>query len=196
MSIKTIFVLESSWDPKNPLENASVMPFIIEFAKQRKIKAYYQVFTDKKSFCHWIEEFNKVSTTSSLLYIASHGNKGSLNALNGGINRSTIVSTIKKAKNFRYVHFGSCLFGNKANLNLILTKSKHLQWAAGYNKTVDWVTSTIFDILLWGRITTREEHEKNMKTQTIVKDIAENQAAGLVSELGFEYVYRYGKSIF
>lgn len=196
MLIKTIFVLESSWDAQNPLKNSSVMPFVKEFAEQRGIKAYYQVFTDSKSFCHWIQEFNKVKTTSSLLYIAAHGYKGSLYALNGGIKRGTIVNAIKKAKNIRYVHFGSCNFGNKANLKLILTKSKHLQWAAGYNKSVDWVTSTIFDILLWGRVTTREDHEKNKKTQTIVKDIAENQAAGLVAELGFEYVYRYGKTIF
>lgn len=196
MHIKTIFVLESSWDAKSPLENSSVMPFVEEFAKQRGIKAYYQVFTDKRSFSHWINEFNKVKTASSLLYIASHGNRGSLHALNGGIKKTSIITALKKANNIKYVHFGSCLFGNKENLQIILKKCNHFQWAAGYNKSVDWVTSTIFDILLWGRITTREEHEKSKKTQTIVKDIAENQAAGLVSELGFEYVYRYGRNIY
>jgi hypothetical protein len=196
MHINTIFVLESSWDKENPLKISSVMPFVSEFAKQRGIKAYYQVFTDTRSFSHWINEFNKVATPSSLLYIASHGNRGSLYALNGGIKRGSIVNALAKAKNIKYVHFGACLFGSSENLNLILKKCKHFQWAAGYNKSVDWINSTLFDILLWGRITTREDHEKSKKTQTIVKDIAENQAAGLVSELGFEYVYRYGKNIY
>jgi hypothetical protein len=196
MHINTIFVLESSWDKENPLSNSSVMPFVSEFAKQRGIKAYYQVFTDTKSFCHWINEFNKVATSSSLLYIASHGNKGSLIALNGGIKRGSIISALAKAKNIKFVHFGSCLFGNRGNLLLILKKCKHFQWAAGYNKSVDWINSMLFDILLWGRITTREDHERSKKTQTIVKDIAENQAAGMVADLGFEYAYRYGTSIF
>jgi hypothetical protein len=196
MHIKTIFVLESSWDDKNPLENSSVWPFVSEFAKQRRINAYYQVFTDRKSFCHWVNEFNKKANSASLLYIASHGGTGVLYGVNGGIKRTSIINAIKKARNLKYVHFGSCLFGNRDNLESILKKSKHIQWAAGYNKSVDWITSTLFDILLWGRITVREDHEKGQKTHTIVNHIAEKQAAGLFTELGFEYVYRYGNTIY
>ena len=39
-------------------------------------------------------------------------------------------------------------------------------------------------------------HEKNKKTQSIVRDISENQAAGLASELGFEFVYKNGKKVY
>jgi hypothetical protein len=62
----TIFVLESSWDNENPLEHSSITPFIYQFAKQRGIKAHHQVFTDSKSFVHWIKEFNKVSQSPIL----------------------------------------------------------------------------------------------------------------------------------
>ena len=194
--IKTIFVLESTWNASEPLESSSVMPFVSEFAKQRNIKAYHQVFTDAKSFCHWINQFNKEKKPSALLYIASHGNHGSLHGLQGHIKRGTILNALKKAKNIRFLHFGSCLFGNEQNLKSILRSSKHIQWAAGYSKSVDWVDSTIFDVLLWGRISNRDAIKKNIKTQTIVKDIVEEQVSGLVKELGFEYVYRYGSNIY
>jgi len=195
---KEIFVLESSWDANNPLEHSSIMPIVSEFAKQRNIKSYHQVFTDAKSFNHWIAEFNKSNKNGSLLYIASHGNRGSLHALNGGIKRNTVISALRKAKNIKYVHFGSCLFGNQENLKLILKTSKHIHWVAGYNISVDWVDSTLFDILLWGRITPsgRFDEHKNTKTHTIVKDLVENKVEGLVKELGFQFAYRYGTTIF
>ena len=195
---KEIFVLESSWDSKDPLVHNSIMPFVAEFAKQREMKAYHQIFTDSRSFKHWITEFNKSNKNGALLYIASHGNKGSLHALHGGINRNTVVSCLKSARNIKFVHFGSCLFGNQENLRLILKKSKHIQWVAGYYKSVDWIDSTLFDILLWGRITPsgRANEQKNTKTHTIVKDIVENQVQGLAKELGFNFAYRYGQTIF
>ena len=37
--------------------------------------------------------------------------------------------------------------------------------------------------------------EKNIKTHTIVKKIIKHQMTGMVKELGFKFVYRYGKSL-
>lgn len=193
--IKTIFVLESTWNSENPLENCSVMPFVSEFAKQRNIKAYHQVFTDSKSFAHWVKHFNKAASSSSLLYIAAHGNSNSIEGLQGHIKSVTVLDALKKAKNIKYLHFGSCLFGGEINLKWILKNAKHFHWAAGYNKSVDWVDSTLFDILLWGRISARDEESKNIKTHTIVKDIVDNQVSGLTETLGFTYCYRYGTKI-
>jgi len=196
--IKKIFVLESSWDSNNALEHHSVMPIINELSKQRNIKAYHQVFTDAKSFRHWVDCINRNSTSGSLLYVAAHGNKGSLSGVNGGINRSTVVNSIAKAKNIGFVHFGSCLFGNIENLELIMKKSRHLSWVAGYRKSVDWVDSSLFDIFLWSRISHvgRLNAGQNLKTHTIVKEIIGQQVNGMVKELGFNFVYRYGDKVF
>jgi len=195
---KTIFVLESSWDKENPLQHSSIMPIIYEFAKQRGVKAYHQVFTDSRSFVHWINEFNQVSNSSTLLYIAAHGSKDCLYGTISGIKKTTILNALKKAKDIQYIHFGSCLFGNINNLKEVLKKAKHFHWAAGYKKSVDWVDSTLFDILLWSKITPggRSDEQKNVKTHTLVKALIENHAKGLADELGFEFAYRYGDIIF
>ena len=196
--IKSIFILESSWNSDAPLQDYSVLPIINEFAKQRDIKIYHKVFTDGKSFKHWVEKYNRECSRGSLLYIAAHGNKGSINGLNTRINfNSTVVNTIKQAKNIQFVHFGSCLVGGTENLIFLIKKAKHISWAAGYNKSIDWVDSSLFEILLWSRITPngRNEKDKNVKTHTLVSNIIENEVKGLTKEFGFNFVYRYGTKI-
>ena len=189
--------MESSWDQEDPFQHYSLMPIVSEFAKQRKIETYHKVFTDAKSFKHWIETYNNLCKGGSLLYIAAHGYKASLCGLNCRINKQTITNAIAKARNIQFVHFGSCLFGNEENLKSILKKATNLSWIAGYDKSVDWVDSSLFDIFLWSRITPhgRGSSDKNLKTHTIVKNIIELQVAGMVKELGFKFVYRYGKNI-
>jgi len=102
---KTIFVLESSWDKENPLQHSSIMPIIYEFAKQRGVKAYHQVFTDSRSFVHWINEFNQVSNSSTLLYIAAHGSKDCLYGTISGIKRNNHFKCFKKSKRYTIYPF-------------------------------------------------------------------------------------------
>lgn len=194
---KSILVLESSWDSKW-VQSTSVSPFVSEFAKVIEIESYHQVFTDKQSFCHWIERFNKQKTVSKpkLLYIAAHAESGRILGLHKKINFETIIKKLKTSKNIHYLHFGSCSIGNEDNLTLLLDKVKHIKWVAGYNKSVDWIDSTIFDIMLLGRIATRDKKTKGLKSQTIVKDLVENEVTGLADNLGFQFVYRYGKTIY
>jgi hypothetical protein len=195
---KSIFVLESTWNRDDALVNTSIMPFVSEFSKHRNIKVYHQYFTDSKSFCHWIAKFNEICKKDALLYIASHGNKASIDALHGHIKKKTILDAIKKGKRIKYLHFGACLFGSYDNLYEILNNAKHLKWAAGYNKSVDWVESSLFDLLFWSRITPsgRLDEYKSKKTQTIVRNMTNTNSNGLVHDLGFEFLYRYGKKIF
>ncbi len=189
---KKIFVLESSWDKAEPLKNSSVMPFVNEFAKQRQIKAYHQIFTDSKSFVHWIKQFNNASNKDSLLYIASHGNFGSLQALNGRINRKTVIESIRKAKKIPYVHFGSCHFGNRVTLDLLMSKAKHLKWTAGYMESVDWVESTLFDLFIWSRVSPNGRIIKNVKTHSIVDELMNVHLISFAREFQFRFLYRRG----
>lgn len=195
--IKSIFILESSWDSDAPLEDYSVLPIISEFAKQRDIKTYHKNFTDLKSFKHWVEKFNKECSKGALLYIAAHGNKGSIDGLNTRINFTSVVDVIKGAKNIQFVQFGSCLVGNSSNLETLMKKAKHLRWVAGYNKSIDWVDSALFEILLWSRISPvgRQDNEKNIKTHTIVANILEHEVKGLTKAFGFNFIYKYGENI-
>lgn len=191
---KSILVLESPWDAES-VDSPSVWPMVREFAAARGVKAFHRTFLDRASFKHWVEAYNDEDLPSpKLLYIASHGNNGRISGLQKDINRATIISALSAAENISFAHFGSCLFGSKKNLDELLESAKHLRWAAGYTATVDWVDSTLFDILFWGRIESRDEKTKGRKTHTLVCDLLE-EVHGLANSLGFRLHYRYGDDI-
>jgi hypothetical protein len=166
-----------------------------EFAKARGLQAFHQSFSDKSSFKHWIECYNAEKLDCpKLLYIAAHGSDGRISGLKRDINGATITSTLKEATGIQYVHFGSCFYGTDNNLSSLLDKAKHLRWAAGYQEAVDWVDSTLFDIMLWGRIAKRTDDTKGVKTHTLTEALVE-EIPGLVKNLGFRFHYRYGENV-
>ncbi len=166
-----------------------------EFASARGLKAFHQTFFDKSSFQHWVRAYNNEPIGGSkLLYVAAHGDNGRLAGLKKDMNRSTIISTLAANENIKFVHFGSCLFGSEANLKELLVEAEHIRWAAGYDEQVDWIDSTLFDILFWGRIESRYDDTRGRKTHTLVADLV-NQVHGLAEQLGFRLQYRYGAAI-
>lgn len=191
---KSILVLESPWN-SDSVESKSVWPFVNEFARATGLSAYHQTFLDKNSFEHWVSQYNKEDIVSpKLLYVAAHGGSGRISGLQKEINSKTIISTLKKAKNLKFVHFGSCLFGTENNLETLLCEAKHLHWAAGYEKSVDWVDSTLMDVMFWRRIASRDEDTKGRKTHSITRELIA-AIPGLVNALGFRLQYRYGDKI-
>jgi hypothetical protein len=190
---KSILVLESAWD-NSSVQSKSVWPFVSEFAKATNIQAFHQSFSDRHSFEHWIECYNREPLAGQkLLYIAAHGSEGRISGLKRSVNGTTITSSMKKATNIQYVHFGSCFYGSESNLRNLLYEAEHIRWAAGYQRSVDWIDSTLFDIMLWGRIVNRNTEEtKGIKTHTLAKELF-NEIPGLAKNLGFRFQYRYGE---
>jgi hypothetical protein len=56
------------------------------------------------------------------------------------------------------------------------------------------VDSTLFDILLWGRIESRDKDSHCKKTHTLASELID-QVEGLAEQLGFRFQYRYGDAI-
>jgi hypothetical protein len=160
------------------------------------LRAFHQSFSDKDSFCHWVHQFSSEKVAApKLLYVAAHGTDGRISGLRKAINGTTICNALQNAKNIKYVHFGSCLYGREANLQDLLKKAKHISWAAGYETSVDWVDSTLFDVMLWGRIARRNSETKGLKTHTLVYKLLRQEITGLAQNLGFRFHYRYGKNM-
>lgn len=191
---KSILVLESPWDSES-VKSPSVWPMVREFASARGLKAFHQTFFDTRSFQHWVRAYNSEPISGpKLLYVAAHGDNGRLSGLKKDINRSTIISTLEDCNNIKFVHFGSCLFGSEKNLKELLFEAPHISWAAGYDERVDWIDSTLFDILFWGRIESRYGDTRGRRTHTLVADLLQ-QVHGLADQLGFRLQYRYGDAI-
>jgi hypothetical protein len=191
---KSMLVLEAPWSRKS-LGAESVWPFVSGFATLTGIKAYYRAFSDRESFRYWIATFNKQRLPKpKLLYVATDGSKGSLEALRSNISSRTVIDACRRARNIEFIHFGSCWFGGEANLRSLLEKAEHIKWAAGYEKRIDWLDSTCFDVLLWGRLIARDDSLKGLHFQYLTEYLL-SQAPGLVEALGFRFQYRRGKSI-
>jgi hypothetical protein len=194
---RSILVLESPWDPKS-VRSKSVWPFASEFANAVGLDAYHQMFVDKASFHHWVRRYHAAKSPGpKLLYVAAHGSDGRIAGLRRSINGGTIAESLRLARSIEYVHFGSCFFGSADNLDGLLASARHLKWAAGYDKAVDWVDSTLFDIMLWGRIAARDPKDrftKGKKTHTLTENLL-GQTKGLAQDLGFRFHYRYGKNV-
>jgi hypothetical protein len=191
-----ILVLECPWDSES-VEGLSVWPFFKEFANAARTKAYFQAFNDKKSLKHWIDVFDrKAGSSKKLLYIAAHGEDGRISGLKNSINATTILNMFAECESIDYVYFGSCFFGTDRNLASLLDANNNLKWVTGYTAPVDWINSTLFDLLFIRRVLIREDEDKGRSQHTMALDFIEGEAAGLSSKLSFNFNYRYDNKIF
>lgn len=195
---KSILVLESTWDNES-LSQMSVWPFISEFANIKNLNAYYKAFSNKASLEHWVRLYNQESMPGSkLLYIAGHGSIGTISGLKSNINAATIRDLLKHCPDIQYVHFGTCNFGNQRNLETLLYDVEHLRWAIGYDKSINWIDSTLFDIMVWNQIAGRDPEKDSIKgrrTHSLVKELLDEHVGGLATQLSFTFQYRYGDKI-
>jgi len=149
---KSILVLESPWNADS-VQGMSVWPFVNEFANARELSAFHRKFSDKRSFRHWVDVFSTERVPSpKLLYVAAHGEDNRIGGLKRAINGKTICDTLMKSTDIQHVHFGSCLYGSPGNLDSLMKAAGHIKSAAGYDQYVEWVDSTLFDVMLLGRL--------------------------------------------
>ena len=185
---KSILVLESAWD-SDTVKSKSVWPFIKEFANVWGIDAYHQIFTDKKSFEHWIETYDAESFSGpKMLYIASHGSNKRICGLTSDINAISLDLALAACESIQHVHFGSCWYGNDENLELLLKLGDSFKTVTGYSESVDWIDSTLADILLWNKIIGKAD---GARSHTVVKEFI-NKNPDLYENLGFNFYYKYG----
>lgn len=124
------------------------------------------------------------------------GNPRSLGALTRSLNASSVIDTLAEAPRIDYVHFGSCLFGNHANLERLLREARHLRWAAGYDVEIPWIESTAFDLMFWSKVDGSREDDETPRRQphTGVADLL-GYTDKLAERLGFRFHYQRGERV-
>ena len=187
---KSIMVLEATWDSTS-VESYSVFPLVDVFARVCGVTVYHQTFTDKRSFSHWVRIFDKSKAPKPrLLYLASHGGIRKIEGLRQGIEFNAVRRACRSATGIKYVHFGTCYFGNRTNLSKLLRSCNQLRWVAGYDTSADWIEGIFVDLLLWRHLLIREKN-RGKKFQSIVKELAQEHP-WLVQNTGFQFQYRCG----
>jgi hypothetical protein len=193
--IHHLLVLEAPWNG-DTIRSTSVWPFVSEYCRVHDIEAHRQHFTDLASFRHWVRCYNDEKLDGRrLLYIAAHGNPGSLGALTRSLNASSVIDTLAEAPKIDYVHFGSCLFGNPGNLDRLMQRAAHLRWAAGYDVEIPWIESMAFDLMFWSKVDgTHDEDAPRRQPHRGVTDLL-GYTDKLAGKLGFRFHYRRGAQV-
>jgi hypothetical protein len=126
------------------------------------------------------------------LYVATHGEDKKLSGTMGSsISITKVANCISEADYSRGklvgLYFGSCLFGNTKNLIKLLERGNKVRWIAGYDRSVDFIKSSIFDILFFNTLLSFRKDEKNTEIEAIKKtaDQIKRDAPGLIRDLGF-----------
>lgn len=181
-----LLVLESNWN-EDELDDVSVWPFFKEFCNVMNIKAHYKNFSDIKTLRHWVSIYDESRSNKKVLYIASHGSDGRIHALGKAINHSSIRQILSECESITHVMFGCCSFGGQNNLIDIVEKSNSLKFASGYEKEVDWIDSTLFDLIVMRMIYDRDTKALHTKMYNLM-DIKNSKMA---DDLEFKFAYEY-----
>lgn len=84
------------------------------------------------------------------LYIAAHGDNTSIYGAGtqNKISRAVLSHILEKVRprQLRGLFFGSCKFGLQTEALMARTG---IAWIAGYTKEIDWIHSTLMDLLFW-----------------------------------------------
>jgi hypothetical protein len=190
-------VMESKWFERDNTSVRGLFDLLGNIHHGNPNSYHYEMFNDSNAFK---EIFARLATTDNIhnLYFACHGNEGGIVGSNGEtISLTVIKNAIDKADDSRgrlhSVYFGSCCFGNEKSLETVMSYSNKLHWAAGYEKTIDFIESSALDMMFWNRYLSSNENTPLQKVKETVETLKQD-ANNLITRLGF-HVYA-GKTAF
>ena len=142
-------VIEGRWDKRS---NCSVKPFFDTYSDVthgNHNSFHYETFGDAAAFSEIVQRVGE-QRGIRYVYVAAHGSdEGIFGASGALIPNKVIIESLKHAR-LDGVFFGACEFGVLKNARKILRSSDvALSWVAGYGSDVDWIRSSLADILFW-----------------------------------------------
>jgi hypothetical protein len=143
-----ILVLESDW-ARNLKENPSVYPFINGICEVNEWTMYYRHFDSLNDIEFWVEQFQGMRPkkgSRKIIYLAAHGKKAGIETIETLIPGKKLIPILKKAPSVVGFHFGSCYISATDVPKQIVEKTD-INWVSGYAKEVDWIESTLVDLL-------------------------------------------------
>ena len=143
-----ILVLESDW-ARNLRENPSVYPFMNGMCEVNEWPLYYRHFDSLNDIEFWVEQFQGMRPkqgSRKIVYLAAHGKKAGIETIETLIPGEKLIPILKKAPSVVGLHFGSCYLC-ETDLPQKIVKKTHVKWVSGYTKEVDWIESTLVDLL-------------------------------------------------
>jgi hypothetical protein len=180
-----ITVLESRWYKDG---NHSVKGFFDNLAlihRDNPAAYHYEMFNNKESIKEIICRIQD-SQYGNCVYIGAHGSQ--IEIFGAGENKisRTEIRNIFNRNQAGGVYFAACEFMNVGNASFFLLESAYISpwWFAGFSKSTEWMTSSLFDTIFFDIYlrTYGTELQKITKTAKIMR----TNFSGYVNALEFK----------
>lgn len=154
-----IAVIESRWNaPGNGIQrNTTVRPlfdFLSDLHYGNHHSFEYEMVATQPALDEALQRLAS-SRGVTVAYLAMHGDQDGLHLHGGGrVSRTHLKNTLRDitlehGASLSGLYLGSCLFGAKALAEFIFQRDVSLAWVAGYNREVDFISSTALDMLFF-----------------------------------------------
>jgi hypothetical protein len=152
----SLLILENPWTSRVD-DRTSVVPFLEGALSDFNVTLYSRPFYRLPELRLWLRDFRGSTPCRRrrALYIAAHGHRGRLAGLPDGsaaINFVTLTRALQSVGAVDGVFLGCCHIGSPANAMRLLRPRRRTglcRWVAGYRYEVDWLDSTLVDVIFW-----------------------------------------------
>lgn len=203
MKPNELAVIEGRWFEDQNLSVGTVFNTLSDLLYDTPHGYFHHHFSNAASLEHVIRHV-AARPEVRFLYVGAHGNDhgifGALGDDDGHVSRTTLRNVLWRCwdqgvGNFDGLFLGSCSFVTEGNAEYLLCGEKApkpLRWVAGYSEDVDWVDSTLLDVLFLKRVLTLRQRSTPIQRVEHAASWISTAAPGLCRDLGFQ-VYVRGK---
>lgn len=170
-----LVVLEGRWEKSRNTSIKSLFDVLVDINFGNPHAYYFETFANDKSLEAILQNIGRYSQTK-YIYIGAHGNENQFYGSSGAVSRTRFRTILSKAigPSVKGIFFGSCLFGSQRNASFFLDPAKGIppsvKWIAGYRDSVDWIESSVLDMLFWNSLF---YYDTPKRVQLSPKDVVE-----------------------
>lgn len=180
--MKNVFCLEGLWDDNLKL-NSTIEPVLQLLTNQQIIKYIHKDCATRQELEFYLDKWSKKKYADyPILYLAFHGEANILQLQGTNISLDELAELLQNKCESRIIIFGSCSTLNidKRYIKKFLKITGALA-VCGYKTDIDWVKSTVNDLLL---IEAFQNNEFSLRGIESIKTRI-NSIADKFKELGF-----------
>ena len=184
-------VVEGKWSAQTNVSVKGLFDILSDINFDTPHAYLFEMFCDASSLDNIVGRMGKDSSVR-YLYIGAHGTDDGIEGSGGKVSRTKLRNSLSKlaSGSLEGLFLGTCSFGQDWNAEYLLSPpsipNPPIKWVAGYTEYIDWIDSSVLDLLFWNTILDRRfARETPVERIRLAAEEILKLAPGLVEELGF-----------
>jgi hypothetical protein len=193
-----LVVLEGEWWPNSNVSVKSLFDVLVDINFDSPHSYYFSSFANHEALRDILAAECGHHTKEKYLYIATHGDASQIAGSVKVMSRTLFRNTLQKlGTHMKGVYLGACLFGHNYNAEFLFGEQgvpPTVTWIAGYGMEIDWIDSSVLDVLFWNTLFRLERSHHDASPVELIKHVCEQiwkDAPGLIERLQFQVFVRH-----